>query len=106
MAHLLSKAHHVRTARHEFLASAGVYHDRYLRELGDVPWRESMEQMHVRHTLACLMARVVGRSLLDFLSQKQRERQQSAVVALMKDPPATMTGLIDSFNEHLSRLER
>jgi aminoglycoside phosphotransferase (APT) family kinase protein len=106
MAHLLSKAHHVRAARRDFFDAAHQYHDCYLRELGDVPWRESMEQMNVRQTLACLLARVVGRSLLEYLSQDQRERQRTAVLVLMNNPPRTMRGLIDAFDEELSRLER
>jgi aminoglycoside phosphotransferase (APT) family kinase protein len=105
MAHLLSKAHHLRSARNEFLAAAILYQDRYLQEVEDVPWRDSIEEMSVHHTLACLMARVVGRSLLEYFSADQRERQRSAALVLMEDPPRTMRRLADAFEERISRLE-
>jgi len=106
MAHLLSKAHHVRAARREFLEAANLYQERYLQEIGNVPWREDIDEISVRHTLACLLARVVGRSLLEYLTDEQRERQRAAVVLLIQNPPRSLRRLIGTLDESIAALER
>jgi hypothetical protein len=106
MAHLLSKAHHVRPARRKFLEAANLCQDRYLREIADVPWRRDIDEVSARHTLACLLARVVGRSPLEYLTDEQRERQRVAVMVLIQDPPRSLRRLIDAFDETIARLER
>ena len=46
----------------------------------------------MRHTLACLLARVAGRSPLEYLDATERARQRDAVLRLMADPPGTIAG--------------
>lgn len=101
--HLLSKANHLPDHRDHFLAGAGRYWESYLAQLGDVPWRAGVEARAPRHTLACLLARIDGRSPLEYLSPQARERQRAIVIDLMRTAPATMPDLIGAYGERLHR---
>jgi hypothetical protein len=96
MAHLLSKAHHVKAARQALAVAADYYWKVYSRSGG-----MASESPSVRHSLGCLLARVAGRSPLEYFDDEERSRQQNAVIALMADPPLTMTELITRFLECL-----
>jgi hypothetical protein len=102
LTHLLSKAHHLPVHHPEFLAAAHVYATVYLDSLQGVDWREALEPRSVRHTLACLLARVAGRSPLEYLSAEERNTQERLVKSLMPHPPRTLPDLIDAFSEGLS----
>jgi len=101
MTHLLSKAHHFAKYRPEFVAAAHAYASKYLASLRGVDWREALEPRAVRHTLACLLARVAGRSPLEYLSPEERSRQQRMVINLISHPPQVLADLIDAFSEGL-----
>lgn len=104
LTHLLSKAHHLPQQRADFAAAAALFWDTYAATLGDRPWSTNLEARAVRHTLACLLARVAGRSPLEYLNAEERARQQTAVVALMQELPTRLTGeegLIVRFVERL-----
>jgi aminoglycoside phosphotransferase (APT) family kinase protein len=92
MAHLLSKAHHLKAARPAFAAAAQHYWRVYAQGGG-----LGAESPSVRHTLGCLLARVAGRSRLEYLNQEERYIQQNAVVSLMGDPPKTVPELTERF---------
>ena len=106
LTHLLSKAHHVVPLRSGFAAAAEEYWAVYRRELGDLPWAETLEPRAVRHTLGCLLARVAGRSQLEYLRDDERHRQREAVTRLMQSPPDTVPDLICGFVEEIERLEQ
>ena len=95
MAHLLSKAHHVADRRGAFVQAAQVYWRTYADgvagRFGD------LEARAVRHTLACLLARVDGRSPLEYLDDEERGRQRDAACALIDHLPPRMPDLIDRF---------
>ena len=97
LTHLLSKAYHLTQHRAEFAQAACDYWQSYWAALGDVSWRDGLEERAVRHTLGCLLARVAGRSPLEYLSQVERVRQQAVVVELMQNPPKTILALTQSF---------
>ena len=97
LTHLLSKAHHLPHQREAFAAAAGHYWQVYRQTLGDLAWAGALEARAVRHTLACLLARVAGRSRLEYLSSEEKARQGEAVLALLPAPPATIAGLIAQF---------
>jgi aminoglycoside phosphotransferase (APT) family kinase protein len=92
--HLLSKAHHVHGQRDTFARAAKFYWGEYAR---GAPGSREMESRAVRHTLACLLARVDGRSPLEYLSAAERDRQRDAVLSLMAEIPSTMNQLVDNF---------
>lgn len=95
MTHLLSKAHHV------------VAHCARFAEAAELFWRVyedggPMEPRCVRNTLACLLARVDGRSPLEYLTEEERCRQRTAVLNLMDDSPRSILELIERFVTSLS----
>lgn len=97
LTHLLSKAHHLPALRGEFANAALLYWQTYRAALGDAPWAAGLEARAVRHTLGCLLARVAGRSPLEYLDTVERARQQAAVVALIASPPPTVEALVTGF---------
>ncbi len=97
MTHLLSKAHHLPVFRLAFKEAALLYWREYDACILQTSWREEFEQRAVRHTLGCLMARVAGRSPLEYLTANARQIQLDTVQVLMQRPPATMPQLIDEF---------
>lgn len=99
--HLLSKAHHLPQQRTDFAQAAQAYWDTYWQTLGDVAWRAGLEARAVRHTLGCLLARVAGRSPLEYMNAEERARQREVVVSIMTQPPPTFTELIHSFTSRL-----
>lgn len=92
MAHLLSKAHHLAPHRDAFAAAACEFWNVYA---AITRVDAGLEPMAARHTLGCLLARVAGRSILEYLTPDERLRQRHTVAALMQAPPARMAGLID-----------
>ena len=97
LAHLLSKAHHVHAMRAAFAAAAGDYWRAYRAALGDVPWSYDLEPRTVRHTLGCLLARVAGRSTLEYMDGNARDRQRAAALVLMQQPPVRVVELAERF---------
>jgi aminoglycoside phosphotransferase (APT) family kinase protein len=97
LTHLLSKAHHVDGRRASFAEAAAHYWQTYGDTLGNVGWRADLERWAVHHTLGCLLARVAGRSPLEYLDAGERARQRDAVFALISRPPATVEELVERF---------
>jgi 5-methylthioribose kinase len=101
LAHFLSKAHHIASQRAGFTSAARTYLGTYLAGLGDPAWAGDLEEHAVRNTLGCLLARVAGRSPLEYLSHVERERQRAVVLHLMQQPPRLMNDLFARFAEGL-----
>ena len=101
LTHLLSKAHHLRGQRAGYAAAAVTYWQTYAAQVAALPWAAGLEAYAVRHTLACLLARVAGRSPLEYMSPAERARQQAVVVALMAAPPLHVEALVYDFVERL-----
>lgn len=101
LTHLLSKAHHVVHERDAFADAACRYWQVYREALGDYVWTNELEAYAVRHTLGCLLARVDGRSRLEYFSTEERIRQRDTVVPLMKRVPASIPGLVTKFVQAL-----
>jgi len=104
LTHFLSKAHHLPALRREFASAAGEYWRVYEEMLAAPDWAADLEPRAVRHTLACLLARVAGRSPLEYLSLEERARQRHAVLSIMPAPPARIADLISAFEESLCQL--
>jgi 5-methylthioribose kinase len=106
LTHLLSKAHYVTVHRQAFTTAAQHYWQSYRATVGALPWAADLDEWAVRHTLACLLARVAGRSPLEYLSTAARQRQQAVVVALLAESPSTVSDLIQQFVAGISAAER
>lgn len=97
MTHLLSKAHHVVDRRTDFADAAVLHWRTYHAGVDGVSWTADLEHHAVRHTLGCLLARVAGRSRLEYFSEEERQRQRHVVLRLMAQMPATIADLATAF---------
>lgn len=97
LTHLLSKAHHLCAYRDAFRRAALQFWDAYRSTLGDVRWSAGLEGYAVRHTLAILLARVAGRSPLEYLNASERTAQQAVTSKLMACPPTNIPEFIEAF---------
>jgi len=99
LTHFLGKGHHFAAWRSRFADAAHRFFATY-REAARCGTQT--ERRAVRHTLGCLLARVAGRSPLEYLTVAQRERQRRSVLRLLPAPPETVPALIDRFFDSLS----
>jgi aminoglycoside phosphotransferase (APT) family kinase protein len=97
LTHFLSKANHLPEKRSAFAEAARLYWSVYREEIGVLPWVEGLEQRTVRHTLGCLLARVAGRSPLEYLAEEELVHQREAVLELIHNPPESVPGLVEDF---------
>ena len=97
LTHLLSKAHHLVACRPVLLEAANLFWSKYRAEAPDLSDSPPLEARAVRHTLACLLARVDGRSPLEYLNAEEMARQRAVVRALIGNPPRRLPELIASF---------
>ena len=102
LTHLLSKALHLPAQRAEFLQAATDFWNAYLNAAGELARSPGLETRAARHTLGCLLARVDGRSPLEYLSEAERNRQRQIVLALIRKPPATLPELFQAFGARLN----
>jgi len=104
LTHLLSKAHHCSQNRLTFLSSAKLFVSRYLEFMRDCPFFADFEARACRHTLACLLARVAGRSPLEYLTEAEKRNQILVSMPLMARCPSTLLQLIDFFEREIGCL--
>jgi aminoglycoside phosphotransferase (APT) family kinase protein len=98
MAHFLSKAHHLTPMREIFFMRALEFWESYR---GWTPYPE-FESRCVRHSLACLLARVRGRSPLEYLDFDERARQAEVTLAIMQSAPMDIPALTERFEKELA----
>lgn len=105
LAHFLSKAHHVARQRESFTSAAETYWHAYRESVGEPEWLDgslgNLEDHAVRHTLGCLLARVAGRSPLEYLSDRERERQREVAVGLVRETPRSIADFVWRFSSEL-----
>jgi aminoglycoside phosphotransferase (APT) family kinase protein len=102
LTHFLSKANHLKDRREKFAEAAKSFWLIYREALGDVPWASGLEERACRHTLACLLARCVGRSPLEYLTPSETAAQVNAVSSMMDAPPRSVARLVDEFTRQVS----
>jgi 5-methylthioribose kinase len=97
LTHFLSKANHLQSERHCIGAAAALFWNVYRKKIDPLDWSHAIEVRVVRHTLACLLARVIGKSPLEYLTPLEATRQQAAVLQLISSPPSSVHDLIAEF---------
>jgi len=98
LAHFLSKARHFPARREAFAEAARHFFAAYLHSAeSEGQTGEQIEERAVRHALGCLLARVAGRSQLEYLSTEEKACQAHHVTLLMHAPPANVAALIEAF---------
>ena len=103
LAHFLSKAHHLPARRTDFLDMASAYWRSYSQALSP-ELLQPVGDYAARHTLACLLARVAGRSPLEYLDAEERDRQTRIVLALISQEVLDVECLIGAFGAALENL--
>ncbi|MGB6387644.1 MAG: phosphotransferase [Terriglobales bacterium] len=96
LTHFLSKAHHLTQERARLATAAELFWQVYFEEITGLNWA-GMEPRVVRHTLGCLLARVAGKSPLEYLTTVEMARQRDIVLALIAKPPISVPDLITEF---------
>lgn len=106
LTHLLSKAHHLHSGLMQSAAITfwGTYLMTVVRDwLPDSEFNFGGFNLRaVRQTLGCLLARVAGRSPLEYLTPEQRERQRTVVLDMIRTPPAEPKELIERFTKEIA----
>jgi hypothetical protein len=97
LTHFLSKAHHVPQVRTRPASAAELFWQAYYDEIMQTNWAGCLEPRVVRHTLGCLLARVAGKSPLEYLTPWERALHHDVVLSLMREPPDNITDLIAEF---------
>lgn len=102
LTHLLSKAHHLATHRVAFLDACQTFWATY-RDVADPRLTSSdRERQTVGHLSACLLARIDGKSPLEYLDASERDTQRNAALALMSSTPATVGDAVHLFEQAVS----
>jgi len=97
LTHFLSKAHHLAKDRARLATAAEVFWQVYRKEIKRLNWAGALEPRVARHTLGCLLARVAGKSPLEYLTPREVTRQRDIVLALLVKPPTSVPDLIAKF---------
>jgi len=97
LTHFLSKAHHLPKERRRLARAAELFWAVYSEGISKLEWAEALEPRVVRHTLGCLLARVAGKSALEYLTPSEMARQRDTVLALIQEPPTIVPSLIGQF---------
>ena len=96
MAHFLSKGHHVSA---EFFEAARLFWRSYFS--GWSPY-QGFEHRCARHSIACTLARVCGRSPLEYLGVAERSRQREAAFTVIAAGPEGVLEMIEAFRKELA----
>lgn len=83
LAHLLGKALHLRSQRLKLFKASLLFVETYRSVVGAVHWTDQTQTMVVRHALGCLLARVAGRSPLEYLAPVDRVWLRETVVKII-----------------------
>lgn len=105
LTHLLGKARHFPERTDAFVEAALHWWRIYSDALGPGPWSTAMETRCAQHLVGCLLARVAGRSPLEYLSPRERSAQRADVVSLMlrlRGAPTTVSETIHTLRQCLS----
>jgi tRNA A-37 threonylcarbamoyl transferase component Bud32 len=98
LAHLLSKAHHFPKRRGTFRDGAMAFVTNYFTiAVAEQLNPQAQNRRIIAHTLGCLLARVSGRSTLEYLDTTERHRQRDAVISLLSRPPEHINDLFTLF---------
>jgi len=93
---MLSFANHLEGCREKLINAAAVFWESYTDRISGVDILS--EQLAVKHTLGCLLARVKGRSPVDFLTKEEQQRQVTIVLHNMKRTIKRIPDLLQEFN--------
>ena len=105
LTHFLSKALHLPHNRLALLGAAQFYWNLYLDEVRAMPWIAHLDFRASQHTLASLLARVCGRSPLEYLHKEERLIQRRVVLEMIEEGSSTVDQVITGFAEKIGTPE-
>jgi hypothetical protein len=85
--------------RQTFLAATELFVLEYLRLIRGARFGREFEARACRHAVGCLLARVVGRSPFEYLTDPERERQKRMALRFVAKLPQRLLELIQRFEE-------
>jgi 5-methylthioribose kinase len=100
LTHFLSKANHMIEKSARLTAAAARFWQIYFNEIAPLRW-DAIEPRIVRHLLGCLLARVAGKSPLEYLTAEEATRQRGVTLLLIENPPSKVGDLIYEFAEKI-----
>lgn len=100
LAHFLAKAYFVHASRDAFLEMARAYWRAYCKTLSP-HLMEVVAETAPRHALACFLARMAGRSPLEYLTQPQRVYLKEIALELIDQSPTDLSGLIELYENRI-----
>ncbi len=101
LTHFLSKANHLPRVRERLANAAELFWKVYWAEIDQLAWSRALEARAVRHTLGCLLARVAGKSPLEYLTSEEASRQRAVVLSIIENPPTKVADLIAEFTNKI-----
>jgi 5-methylthioribose kinase len=101
LTHFLSKALHLPQKREALIKAAQLYWRLYLEEVHEMPWVDHLDFRAAQHTLASLLARVCGRSPLEYLDGEERLIQREIVLEMIEENFSTVDRVITGFSKKI-----
>jgi tRNA A-37 threonylcarbamoyl transferase component Bud32 len=98
LTHFLSKSNHFNEA--VFIKYASIFWSSYITRFSFPD--TSFEERCVHHTLACMIARIYGRSPLEYLTATQRLRQFEITLKLIHEKLTTLPELFEQYRQNLA----
>jgi len=101
LVHFLAKALHLPEHRKPLIAGAINFCGKYAQDTSTAPWIKGVERRAVRNAAACLLARTVGRSPLEYLTNTERSKQYEASLCLVAGCPDNLSDLIEWYSRKI-----
>lgn len=105
LTHILSKALHLPKNRRQFEEAARLFWEAYRAQVQEMPWFTDLTERAAKHTLASLLARVCGRSPLEYLGQQERLIQKKVVIEMIGEDHSRLDDVITGFVQRVSVLD-
>ena len=99
LSHFLSKALHLPGSRSDLFKSTKIYFKSYQAQ--NPPWNKKIEKRTIAHTLGCLLARVHGRSPLEYLTDRECHIQSDLVLEIVETATDQLLSFIDLYHQRL-----
>ncbi len=103
LCHLLSKANHLPNSKDKLIEAAQVFWKTYEQNCGTNSLRPNSNVRAVKHTIACLIARIKGKSPLEYLTGHEKERQLHCTVDLIDNDIKTIPAFISKFSQNVEK---
>jgi tRNA A-37 threonylcarbamoyl transferase component Bud32 len=101
LVHFLGKALHLPEHRKSLITGAIEFCGKYALDTSTAPWIGGVERRAARNAAACLLARTVGRSPLEYLTDTERSKLYEASLCLVFGCPNTLCDLIEKYSRKI-----